>query len=130
MHDTEACVQIGKVTGTARARAMMILNKNMLDKMVPILATLKATLEEAMHPLQRDTLNCLVRLYTEHQPDMEELLGTRSQLAAEIKYNAQVCHSAVPFIVNSTCCRKSARTTASRMLQLINLKQLTCLTSS
>lgn len=74
-----------KMTG-----ALAAVKKNMLDKMVPILATLKGTLEEAMHPLQRDTLNCLVRLYTEHRPDMEELLVNRSQLAAEIRYNAQV----------------------------------------
>ena len=82
--------QLGRVSGAIQARAAAALRKNMLDKMVPILATLKATLEEAMHPLQRDTLHCLVRLYTEHRADMEEFLVTRSQLAAEIKYNAQV----------------------------------------
>jgi hypothetical protein len=83
-------MQMGKVTGAIQARALAALKKNMLERMVPILATLKATLEEAMHPLQRDTLNCLVRLYTEHKAEMEELLVSRSQLAAEIQYNAEV----------------------------------------
>jgi hypothetical protein len=81
---------MGKVTGAIHARAIAALKKNMLEKMVPILATLKATLEEAMHPLQRDTLNCLVYLYMEHKSEMEELLVNRSQLAAEIQYNAEV----------------------------------------
>ena len=91
-------MQVGRVTGAIQARAAAALKKNMLDKMVPILATLKATLEEAMHPLQRDTLNCLVRLYTEHKADMEELLVTRSQLASEIKYNAQARRLPLAFL--------------------------------
>jgi hypothetical protein len=78
------------------AGALGALRRHMLERAVPVLATLKGTLEEAKHPLQRDALHCLVRLWLEHPADMDELLVTRVQLASEIKFQAQVRASRSP----------------------------------
>ena len=71
------------------ATTSALLRKHTLDKVVPAVASLKAHLEEAHHPMQAQALQCLVRLMLEHKEHMEEALVTQRRLAAEIKCTIQ-----------------------------------------
>jgi hypothetical protein len=88
MLTTSARVQTQQLVGKA-ASVNTLLRKHVLERVVPAVASLKSALEEARHPLQRQALQCLVRLMLEHKEHMEEALVTQRQLAAEIKFNIQ-----------------------------------------
>jgi hypothetical protein len=85
---TRTRVQTQQIHGKA-ATANALLRKHVLEHVVPAVASLKGSLEEARHPLQRQALHCLVRCMLEHKEHMEEVLVTQLQLAAEIKFHAQ-----------------------------------------
>lgn len=77
------------------------IKKHMLERVVPAVASLKATLEEGQHWMQADALACLVGLLREHTKEVEDILVTQRQLAAEIRFTVQVCSQRC-LLVNGT----------------------------
>lgn len=74
------------------ARLNQTVRRMLLEKLVPTLASLKATLEEAHSPLQQPATDTLVHLWREHEAETEDILVSQRQLSAEIRFKAQVPH--------------------------------------
>ena len=66
-----------------------LVKKHLMERLVPAVAALKGTLEEGRHWLQQDAMLCLVGLLSGHKDDVEDILVTQRQLAAEIKFSMQ-----------------------------------------
>ena len=86
--DHEGCCVVQAAGPVARLNKTV--RRMLLEKLVPTLASLKATLEEARSPLQQPATDCLVHLWREHEAEMEDILVSRRQLSAEIRFKAQV----------------------------------------
>lgn len=76
-----------------------LIKKHMLERVVPAVASLKATLEEQQHWMQADALRCLVGLLREHTKEVEDILVTQRQLAAEIRFTVQVRATRLPLVI-------------------------------
>lgn len=69
-----------------------MINKHVVDSILPILLDLRTQLLEKRHPLYEDMMRTTAAMLQQHAEEINDLLVSDKQLAAEIMYEIQTMH--------------------------------------
>jgi len=81
----------GKVVAAARGKFLSkLVRKSTLEHIVPVLVELKRMLERKQSPLLRYLMLYMQELLSDHKQELDDILASDRQLAAEIKYDMKL----------------------------------------